>query len=35
MAKVEQKLCEAALYIDKNPEIVRSIAAFDYIVDAL
>jgi len=35
MAKVEQKLCEAALYIDRNPELVRSIAAFDYIIAAL
>jgi DDE superfamily endonuclease len=35
MAKVEQKLCEAALYIDKNPDLVRSIAAFDYITAAL
>jgi hypothetical protein len=35
MRKVEQKLCEAALYIDKNPDIVRSIAGFDYIINAL
>jgi hypothetical protein len=35
MRKVEQKLCDAVLYIQKNPEIVRSIAAFSYIIDAL
>ncbi len=35
MHKVEQKLCDAALYIRKNPHIVRSIAAFDYITAAL
>jgi hypothetical protein len=35
MHKVEQKLCQAVLYIDKNPEVVRSIAGFNYIINAL
>ena len=35
MRKVEQKLCDAELYIRKNPDIVRSLAAFDYITAAL
>jgi len=35
MRKVEQKLCDAALYIRKNPHIVKSIAAFPYITAAL
>jgi len=35
MRKVEQKLCEAVLYIDQNPEVVRSIAGFNYIINAL
>jgi len=35
MRKVEQKLCDAELYIRKKPDIVRSIAAFDYITAAL
>ncbi|MFH1158066.1 MAG: hypothetical protein V1721_04180 [Pseudomonadota bacterium] len=35
MKKVEQKPCDAALYIQKKHEIVRSIAAFNYIIDAL
>jgi DDE superfamily endonuclease len=35
MRKVEQKLCDAVLYIRKNPQIVRSITAFDYITAAL
>ena len=35
MRKVEQKLCDAALYIRKNPKLVRSIAGFSYIIDAL
>jgi len=35
MRKVEKKLCEADLYIRNNPDIVRSIAAFDYITAAL
>jgi hypothetical protein len=35
MRKVEQKLCEAVLYIDKNPKLVRSIAGFNYIINAL
>ena len=35
MRQVERKLCDAALYIDKNPSLVRSIAAFDYIIASL
>jgi len=35
MRKVEQKLCDAVLYIRKNPKIVRSIASFNYITAAL
>jgi hypothetical protein len=35
MRLVEKKLCDAALYIDNNPSLVRSIAGFDYIIDAL
>jgi hypothetical protein len=35
MKTVERKLCDAVLYIQKNPQIVRSIAAFSYIIDAL
>ena len=35
MRKVEQKLCHAVLYVQKNPEIVKSIASFDYITAAL
>ena len=35
MRKVEQKLCDAVLYVQQNPEIVRSIASFDYIIAAL
>jgi len=35
MRKVEQKLCDAALYIHKNPQIVKSIMSFPYITAAL
>jgi len=33
--KVEKNLCDAELYVWKNPDIIRSIAAFDYITSAL
>ena len=35
MKIVEQKLCDAVLYIQKNPELVRSITAFGYISSLL
>ncbi len=35
MHKVEQKLCEDVLYIDKNPDLVRSISGFNYIINVL
>ena len=35
MRKLELKLCDDALYICKNPQIVKSIAASPYITAAL
>jgi hypothetical protein len=35
MRKVEKKLCDAELYLWKNPDIVRSIAAFEDFTSAL